>query len=130
MMNFSGLILLAYQAAEQAAQEAPKAQPEGLPGLFSSIAFPIMLTVLIVLLFNPFGKREDKKQKQFIESLKKNDRVLLAGGIYARVVNVKEGEDEVVVKVDEDRDVKLVVTKGSILRLADKTEESNGKAAS
>ncbi|MGC4108808.1 MAG: hypothetical protein QM753_21025 [Thermomicrobiales bacterium] len=49
--------------------------------------------------------------------------MLLAGGVYARVVNVKPDSDEVVVKVDEDRDVKMTVTKSAVLRKVEKSEK-------
>lgn len=120
MVDFSGWVLL---AAEEAAK-APPASP------LNSLWLPILLSVAVVLLLNPFGKKEDKKQKQLIESLKKNDRVLLIGGIYGRIVLVKPDEDEVVVKVDEDRDLKLTVTKSAILRKMEKTEEAKEKSAS
>ena len=128
MTDLPALILLAYQAVEEAV-EAPAPEP-GLGSLFNSLAFPVLLTVLVILLFNPFGKREDKKQKEFIESLKKNDRVILAGGIYARIVNVKPIEDEVVVKVDEDRDFKMTVTKAAILKKVEKGEKADESAKS
>jgi preprotein translocase YajC subunit len=110
-----------------AVEEAAKAAPVNP---LSTLWLPILLSIAVVLLLNPFGKKEDKKQKQLIESLKKNDRVLLIGGIYGRIVLVKPDEDEVVVKVDEDRDLKLTVTKSAILRKIEKGEETKEKPAS
>ena len=60
-----------------------------------------------------------------LANLKKNDKVVTAGGIYGTVVSVAEKEDEVVVKVDEN--VRLRVTKGSITR--NLTNEEAARAA-
>ena len=114
-------LLLAFQAAApEAAPAAPGAEPQSI---FSNILFPIVASVAIFLLVTSFRPREDKKQKALIDSLKKNDRILLAGGVYARIVNVKPDADEVVVKVDEDRDVKMTVTKSAVLRKVEKSEK-------
>lgn len=118
-MDWASWVML---AAEEAAKPAAPSSP------FETLWIPILLSLAVVLLLNPFGKKEDKKQKQLIESLKKNDRVLLIGGIYGRIVLVKPEEDEVVVKVDEDRELKLTVTKSAILKKIEKVEESKEKS--
>ena len=116
-------LLLAFQAAApEAAPAAPAAEP---PNIFSSMLFPLVATAAILLLVNAFRPREDKKQKALIDSLKKNDRILLAGGVYARIVNVRPDADEVVVKVDENRDVKMTVTKSAVLRKVEKSEKDD-----
>jgi hypothetical protein len=43
---------------------------------------------------------------------------------------VKPDDDEVVVKVDEDRDLKLTVTKSAVLRKIEKGEEVPAKPTS
>jgi len=91
--------------------------------MFSGLLFPLLATAAILILMNVFRPREDKKQQTLIDSLEKNDRILLAGGVYARVINVKPDVDEVVVRVDEDRDVKMTVTKSAVLRKVEKSEK-------
>jgi preprotein translocase YajC subunit len=111
--------------AQAAADPAP-AQPMGP---FGTMTIPIILSIVVLLVMSMMPRREDKKLKQMMDSLKKNDRELLVGGIYGRVVLVKPNEDEVVVRVDEDRDVKLTVTKSAILKKIEKTEEAGEKPA-
>ena len=50
-------------------------------------------------------------------ALKKNDRVITAGGVYGVVTNVHREADEVTLKVDESSNVKLRVTLSSIARV-------------
>lgn len=126
VLDWQSILMLAQEAADQAAG-AGDAKPPGMPGLFSNIMFPVLLTVAVVLLLNPFGKREDKKQKELIASLKKNDRVLLVGGIYGLIVQVRPEGDEVVLKIDEDLGTKITVTKAAILRKIDKAEAAQEK---
>ena len=47
-----------------------------------------------------------------IEALKKNDKVLTAGGIYGTVVSVDPARDRVVLRVDDDKGVKLTIQPG------------------
>ena len=52
-----------------------------------------------------------------LAAVKKNDRVVTAGGIYGVVTNVHQEADEVTVKVDEATNTKLRVTLSSIVRV-------------
>lgn len=68
------------------------------------------------MLIRPEQRRNRQKQA-LIGGLKKNDKVLTVGGIYGIVANVKPDEDEVVIKIDEDKDVKIRVSKSSIAQV-------------
>ena len=112
MFNF--LILLA--------EEAPK-------GAEPSPAFNWLLPLGILFIFyfvlwRPM-RRQDQERTALLKSLKKNDKVITAGGIYGTVVSVAEQEDEVVVKVDDN--VRVRMTKGSIAR--NLTNEEAARAA-
>ena len=52
-----------------------------------------------------------------LAAMKKNDRVITAGGIYGVVTNVHQEADEVTIKVDEATNTKLRVTLSSIARI-------------
>lgn len=116
MIDGSTFILLAYEAAEKAAEgEAGAAAAQhGMPWWY----WPSMITfvLFVFLVLRPGGAKEDKKLKKLIESLKRNDRVVTVGGLYGIVAHVKPDSDEVVLKIDEDKDVKITVTKSAILR--------------
>lgn len=133
MLQFiQSLALLALQpAAEAAKQAANAAEPladavgDQPPQPMTPFYLMIGMTMLMFwfLIIAPERKRAKQKQK-LIDNLKKNDRVLTAGGIYAIVSNVKPGEDELVLKIDEDKDVKIRVTKSSIAAVLSSKEES------
>jgi preprotein translocase subunit YajC len=91
------------------------APAEGSPfGIFPVLAISALAFYLIMI--RPERKREKSMQEK-LGALKKNDRVVTAGGIYGTVINVKREADEVTLKVDEDTNTKLRVTLRSIAQL-------------
>ena len=95
-------ILLAAAAAGDA--------PDGVEALLRG---PLpLLVVLGILAYFIVLRPERKRQAQYQEmlgGLKKNDRVVTAGGIYGTVVSVNVEQDEVVLKVDEANNTRLRV---------------------
>lgn len=77
------------------------------------------------LLIRP--QQRDRRQRQaMLGAVKKNDRVITAGGIYGVVTNVHREADEVTIKVDEGSNTKLRMTLGSIARvLADESSRDS-----
>ncbi len=112
---FTGLLLFA--------QEGGKAAPGGSNLL--SMLFPFLAIGLLfyMLLLRP-QQKEQARRKGMLASIKKNDHVLTAGGIYGVVTNVHAEADEVTVKVDESTNTKLRMTLSSISRVLG--EESSG----
>jgi preprotein translocase subunit YajC len=94
----------------------------GLAGMLMPIV--LIMIVFYFLMIRPMRRQESERQS-LVSNLKKNDRVLTNAGIYGTVVEVKEKEDEVVVKVDDN--VRLRMLKSSILR--NLTQEEAAKAA-
>jgi preprotein translocase subunit YajC len=78
------------------------------------------------LMIRPMRKQEQERQT-LLSSLKKNDRVVTSGGLIGTVASIKEKEDEVTLKVDESGNVRLRVTKGSIVRVLGGEESSKEK---
>ena len=64
-----------------------------------------------------------------IDALKKNDKVLTSAGIYGTVVSVDEEDDRVVVRVDDDRGVKVAFSKASIVRVLDGSADKSKEKA-
>ena len=79
------------------------------------------------LLIRP-QQRERHQRDSMLGALKKNDRVITAGGIYGVVTNVHREADEITLKVDETANVKIRVTVGSIARVL--RDESSGESSS
>jgi len=77
----------------------------------SLILLGVMFLIMYLFLFR--GPQKQKQQrKKLIQSLKKNDRVLTAGGIIGTIVDIKD--EEVVLKVDEANNTKVRVLPGAI----------------
>jgi preprotein translocase subunit YajC len=91
--------------------------------LFPMLAIGALFYFLMV---RPMRKQEQERQS-LISSLKKNDKVVTSGGIIGVVAAIKEKEDEITLKVDENSNVRLRVTKGSIARVI--SGEEPGKDA-
>jgi preprotein translocase subunit YajC len=116
----SSLILFA-QAVEKAKDAA--APPEGgLGALFSSPMMPIMAVMVIFffLVILPAQRRQKREQENLMANLKKNDEVETTSGIIGIVVNIKEGGNEVTLKVDDNARIRVLRT--SIARIRKKDE--------
>jgi preprotein translocase subunit YajC len=81
---------------------------------FFMIALMIPMVLVFYLLVIRPQRRQEQQRQALVNSLKKNEKVLLTSGIMGTVVSVNEKEDEVVVRVDES--CKLRVIKSSISR--------------
>jgi preprotein translocase subunit YajC len=71
----------------------------GAAGMVMQLA-PLLLifAVFYFLLIRPQQKKQ-KDHRAMLSQLKRNDRVLTAGGIIGRVATVKEGVDEIEVEI-------------------------------
>jgi preprotein translocase subunit YajC len=104
-MFWSCLILLADDQTSQPAAGG------GLPQMLMMFV-PIMILFWFMMI-RPARKQEQLRQ-QLVANMKKNDKVLTAGGIYGNIVSVSDKEDEVILRVDDN--ARLRITKGSIAR--------------
>ena len=86
-----------------------------------AILAPIPL--IIYFMFIRPQQQTEQKRRSMIDTLKKNDKVLTTGGMYATVVSVDPGQDKVVLRVDDDRGVKLAFTRASVARVLDASSE-------
>ena len=113
----STLMTLVSRAAffAQEAGGGGEADPTG--GLFSMmLPFVAIFALFYFILIRP-QRREQSRRQAMLGEVKKNDRVLTAGGVYGVVANVNRDADEVTVKVDEATNTKLRLTLGSIARV-------------
>ncbi len=81
-----------------------------LGGMF----FPLLLVVVITMItFTMLGQRRDrKKRKTLLESIRKHDRVQTVGGVIGFVVEVKP--ETVVLKVDETANTRITFARTAI----------------
>jgi len=113
MSGFLSLVVLAAEAGGQAPPAAPGPQPGAGAGIWTFLPF-----LLIVVAFFWFTSRAQKKREQkrqeMLGSIKVKDDVVTIGGIYGRVVQVRD--DEFVLRVDEEKDVKITVARNGVSR--------------
>jgi preprotein translocase subunit YajC len=98
----------------------------------SGLASMMMLLLPVMLLFYFMMLRpqqlQERKRKEMVDALKKNDRVVTAAGIYGTVASVDSDADKIVLRVDDDRGVKITFSKSSILRVLDATSDKEKTA--
>jgi len=96
------------EAAGETVQQAPKS---GLTFLI-----PMMLALLVMmLLMRP--KKGNPEQTAKLAELKKNDRVVTAGGIIGTVLSIREDNNYVTLRIDESTNTKMQVVKSSIIKV-------------
>ncbi len=75
-------------------------------GQLLEMAVPIALMMLVMYFMVFRGpQKKQKKHRQMLDNLKKNDKIRTIGGIIGTVVDVRD--DEVVVKIDESNNTKM-----------------------
>ena len=92
--------------------------------------FPMVLIVVAAwfLLYRP-EKERMRKQRELLNNVKKNDRVITASGIIGTVSSVDREQDRLVLKVDESSNAKITFTLASVNRvLADSDNERTAGA--
>src|SRR5437773_12467754 len=106
----------------QAAEDEGK-KPEGPLGFLAGNPIVFVLAIMILFFFLiilPAQRRQRREQEAIMSSLKKNDEVVTASGIIGIVANIKEGEDEVTLKIDDN--ARIRVLRSSIARIKKKDE--------
>ena len=81
------------------------------------------IPLIFYFLFIRPQQQTEQKRRSMMDTLKKNDKVLTTGGIYATVVSVDAAHDKVVLRVDDERGVKLAFTRASVARILDPSSE-------
>src|SRR5262245_235711 len=108
------------------AQRAGGAQG-GDGGLFQFLILIGPPILLYYLIFGRHHQQQERKRREMIDALKKNDRVLTQAGIYGTVGSVSPENDRVVLRVDDDRNVRLEFSKASIVRVLEAAEKDKEK---
>jgi len=88
-------------------------QPEGQDAnpLMSFLPLLLIIVVFYFFMIRPQMKRQ-KETRKFRESLAKNDKVVTTGGIYGRIVEVKE----TTIILEIAKDVQIKVDKNGIVK--------------
>ena len=111
------------------AEDAPKAPPPGLDFM------PLLLIGAAFLIFIFLPMRRDRKQRmELVASIEKGDRVVLNNtfvGVVDKVVkaDTKDFEDELLVRIDENSNVKMRVLRSSVTRVIKETKKESKEGA-
>src|SRR5210317_1602121 len=80
----------------------------------SLLFFAVLIIIFYFFMIRPQMKKQ-KELRQYRESLKKGDKIVTTGGIYGRIVEIKDNT----ALIEVDQDVKIKVDRGSIVRGAE-----------
>lgn len=112
--------------AEGAAGAAGEAAKKA-PGMFDGMAFFLPAMLAVMALYFLLMSRPQEKQKgsspERLADLKKNDRIVTAGGIIGTVVNMRQDVDHVTIRIDESTGSKMQILKQSIVRVMNDDDE-------
>ncbi len=82
------------------------------------VTFGLIIVIFYFLVIRPQNKKQ-KDAKRMLESLRKGDRVVTAGGMRGTIVRVRE--DVIVIQIDEN--TKVEFNKGSVTQVLERKEE-------
>ncbi len=80
----------------------------------------IMFAIMYFLIIRP-QKQKEKKRLAMISNVRKQDKIVTTGGMHGVVTSVKE--NEVIVRVDDAKDVKLRIDKSAITSITAPRDE-------
>ena len=88
-----------------------KPAAQGANPLMTILMFALIIVVFYFFMIRPQMKRQ-KELRKFQEALKMGDKVIIAGGVYGKISEVKD--DYVMVEISDNINVK--VAKSTIIR--------------
>ena len=93
---------------------------------------PAMLAIMVLyflLMVRP-QQQEQSKVSEKLANLKKNDRVVTAGGILGTVVSSRAESEYTTIKIDEASNTKMQIRTTSIVRVLTDEDQKSGTASS
>ena len=124
----SGLFVAIPLFFAQGAAPAAGAGASPNQGLWTILPYVAIIGLWFYLLMIRPQQKQEKVRRAMLDQIKKNDKVLTSAGIYGTVVSVDEKEDRIVLRIDDDRGIKVAFTKGSIVRVFDGSPKEKEKA--
>jgi preprotein translocase subunit YajC len=97
--------------------------------MWTFLLMMLPMIFLFMMLTQKPQPKEQQRQKKILDELKKNDRVITAGGILGTVVNISGDSEFVTLKIDENNNTKLQVLKQSIVRVVKEGDGTKDGAA-
>jgi len=94
-------------------QAAQQAAPRAGAG-WEMWGFLILIMVVMWLFMIRPQRKQQKELEEFRKSLQKGDKVVSAGGIYGEVVEVRDNDNTVLMKIDKD--VTIRISKNALVK--------------
>jgi len=88
---------------------APKTEDQN--PLMTFLPFILIIVVFYFFLIRPQAKKQ-KDLRTYRESLKKGDKIITTGGIYGKVVDIKDN----VIVIDVGEQIRLKIDKSAVLK--------------
>ena len=101
-------------------QGGSPAPPPGGGGSSLFLLLAMMFAIMYFMIIRP-QRRKEKARTEMLSKIHKNDHVLTSGGIYGVVMNLKD--EEVILRIDEANNVKVRISRGSIVSIVGPKEE-------
>jgi preprotein translocase subunit YajC len=102
------------------------AQGQGNPMMQFLPLMIIMFAVMYFLIIRP-QKQKEKKRLEMISNVRKQDRIVTAGGVHGVVTSVKE--NELIILIDDTKDVKIKIEKSAVTSVSvPKGEQEESRA--
>lgn len=101
-------------------KSTPNAQAPIEQGFMNFLPLIIIFVVFYFFLIRPQAKKQ-KEQQKMVETLKKNDKVVLSSGIIATIHKVEDNNEYLVVEIAEG--VKVRILRSAVIQMmVEKTE--------
>lgn len=104
------------------------AQDGGNANFLGTFVYLLPIPFLFYFLIILPQQQQEKKRRAMIDALKKNDKVLTSGGIYGTVVSVDAGNDRVVLRVDDERGLRITFSRSSVSRVLEVSPDKSTEA--
>jgi preprotein translocase subunit YajC len=112
------------------AENAPAAKAnEGVSSTLTILPYLLIGVVWFYFILIRPQQQQERRRREMLAALKKNDKILTTGGLYGTVVSVDPEQDRIVLRVDDDKGVKLVFSKSVVGRLIESTGEKSADSA-
>lgn len=112
-MNLINLIIL---------QCAPQSGQSGMDSLMGLLPFVLIIAVFYFLIIRPQQKRQKERQK-LLDSVKKGDKIITAGGVHGLVEGIED--KTLLVKIADN--VKVKMERSSVATIIGVTESLDKK---
>ncbi len=89
------------------ADTLPSESLVGGVGFGSLWVFVLIFAIMYFLMIRP-QQLQQKKHKEKLQSIKRGDQIVTAGGIVAKVKRVDDAKDELIVEISENVEIRIL----------------------